>query len=469
MQPLETHDAVDLHHVLPHAHRLDAVAHGPAHQRLDVRVGVVEVPDPAIERLQGLAAHQRMVGGRVLQVVNVHVRIHRHAALIEDLVVLRARQRRQDGELENIDRQLALDDLQVVGDGFGRIGGKADDVAGIGHDPGVAPLLEHAPVLGDLVLIFLGRLQVLRVDVLEPDEGMGAAGPRGLFDEARGLVAQGVDLNQEVNVETILLPQRDHAVEQGLPVLVAREVVVGDEVAADALGDVGADDALDIVGGAIARLAALDVDDGAEAALERTAAAGIEARNHAVVAAQQAFRQERDHLALQARQIGQVVVDRRQASGDGVAQERLQALLGFAGKEGQAQVLGLLQVGRQLVEHRQAAGDVEAAHRHRHAGLAELARDVHGARKLVRLHADQAHQPEIAVVAEPPDQLVEGDQRVHLVVGVQHQFDLVPEHVPLRQVERQAVDGGERVRRDPGLPPLDHVAVVVIVRRLDHD
>ncbi len=63
-----------------------------------------------------------------------------------------------------------------------------------------------------------------------------------------------------------------------LPVAVAGEIVVGDEEVVDALREVLAHQRLDIVGRAAARLAALHVDDGAERALERAAAAGIEAR-----------------------------------------------------------------------------------------------------------------------------------------------------------------------------------------------
>ena len=88
------------------------------------------------------------------------------------------------------------------------------------------------------------------------------------------------------------------AVEDRLPVLVAREVVVGDEVAHDALGDVGADQALDIVGGAEARLAPLHVDDGAEAALEGAAAPGVEAGDRAAVTAHHGRGQERGRLVV---------------------------------------------------------------------------------------------------------------------------------------------------------------------------
>ena len=88
-----------------------------------------------------------------------------------------------------------------------------------------------------------------------------------------------VDLDDEVEGKLLVATQRDQAVEDRLPVLVAGEIVVGDEEVVDAVGEIGAHDALDVVGAAIAGLAALHVDDGAERALERAAAAGVEARH----------------------------------------------------------------------------------------------------------------------------------------------------------------------------------------------
>ncbi len=50
-----------------------------------------------------------------------------------------------------------------------------------------------------------------------------------------------------------------------------------------------------------------------------------------------------------------------------------------------------------LRQHREAAGHVEAADHDRNAGCAQRPRDVQRARKLVRLHADQADHAEAAV------------------------------------------------------------------------
>ncbi len=59
-------------------------------------------------------------------------------------------------------------------------------------------------------------------------------------------MAQRVHLDGEADVQAFLA-QRDHPIEQRLPVTVAREIVVGDEEPLDALRDVLADDVLQII------------------------------------------------------------------------------------------------------------------------------------------------------------------------------------------------------------------------------
>ena len=89
-------------------------------------------------------------------------------------------------------------------------------------------------------------------------------------------MAQRIDLDDEAALQTLHLAQLDDPVENSLPVLVASEVVVGDEQLFDTLGVVGAQDQLNVSGRAVAVLAALHINDGAEAALERAASATIE-------------------------------------------------------------------------------------------------------------------------------------------------------------------------------------------------
>ena len=48
--------------------------------------------------------------------------------------------------------------------------GESDDVAAACQRTVLAPFLQHFAVLGDLVLALLGRDQVVRIDIFEPDE-----------------------------------------------------------------------------------------------------------------------------------------------------------------------------------------------------------------------------------------------------------------------------------------------------------
>ena len=111
----------------------------------------------------------------------------------------------------------------------------------------LAPFLQHLPVVGDLVLAFLGWDEIVRIDVLQSDEHPADACLRGLLDEIRGLVAERVDLDGEADLRAIAGAELDQSVEQQLPIAVTGEIVVGDEKPPDALGTVLTDNLLKIV------------------------------------------------------------------------------------------------------------------------------------------------------------------------------------------------------------------------------
>ena len=161
---------------------------------------------------------------------------------------------------------------------FRRIAGESHDEAGIDEDAGILPRQQHLPIFGDLVLPLLGRQQVLRVDVFQPDIDAGDAGTRRLRDEVRDLVAHRVDLDNQPQIDLVPLANLNQPIEDQLPILVAGKIIVGDEKAPNAVGPVPLDELFDIVRRAATRLATLNVDDRAERALEWTAAAGVEAR-----------------------------------------------------------------------------------------------------------------------------------------------------------------------------------------------
>ena len=143
-------------------------------------------------------------------------------------------------------------------------------------------------------------------------------------------------------------------------------------------------------------------------------------------------------------------------------------LLGLAGKERDAERLRLADVGRQLRQHGDAAGDVEAADADRQPGREERPREIDRARELVRLHADQADQRLAAGLPDHADDAVGPNAPVGLVIGVQADLDAFAQHAAPLRVLGEAVEAGERIGRDRRPDPLDRIAVVVIVRRLDH-
>src|SRR6516162_276414 len=109
---------------------------------------------------------------------------------------------------------------------------------------------------------------------------------------------------------------------------------------------------------------------------------------------------------------------------------------------------------------------MKTADRDLDAGLAKPGRQIHRARELVRLHTDQANEPGIGT-PDPPDDPADRDHRVAFVIGPDLDRDLRPERTAVRQILRDAVEASERIRRDPRFPPLDQIAVVVVMRLLD--
>ena len=283
-------------------------------------------------------------------------------------------------------------------------------------------------------------------------------------------MAQRVDLDEEAHIHAVFFAQLDDAVEDRLPVLVAGEVVVGDEETVDAVLEVLAQDALDVVGAAAAGFAALHVDDGAERALERTAASGVEGRHIADGLAHRVARQERRHRVFQRGQIVDVIIDRLEQACGGIAQHLVHAAFRFAGKQRDAHVERLLQVSHDVRKHRQHAGDMKAADDHGNAGIAQRLRYMERPRILVGLHADQADEAEIVVGAHVGDDAVDAHARVGFVDGDDVDIDVGAENLALSAVVEKGVDAGQRIRRHRRAVPADDIAVIVVMRRLyEHD
>ena len=89
--------------------------------------------------------------------------------------------------------------------------------------------------------------------------------------------------------------------------------------------------------------------------------------------------------------------------------------------------------------------------------------------KLVGLHADQADQPAASAAADLLDDLVGPDAGVGLVPDGDPDLDVVAQHAALGAVERKAVQRRQRVGGNRRARPLDDIALVVVVRRLDQE
>ncbi len=100
--------------------------------------------------------------------------------------------------------------------------------------------------------------------------------------------------------------------------------------------------------------------------------------------------------------------------------------------------------------------------------VAKLAGNIDRAGKLVRLHADQTNQACACLFDLTCDALAI-DDRVALVDGNDVNFDIRPEYSGVRRMAHETVNTGQAVGRDQGAAPLNHIAVVVVARRLDQE
>ena len=164
-----------------------------------------------------------------------------------------------------------------------------------------------------------------------------------------------------------------------------------------------------------------------------------------------------------------MVVERRKLAIPGVADHRGEAtLFSLAGEQGNAHRLGLADVLRHLRQHRDATGDMKPADADRQTGCEKDPRQVDRPGKLIGLNPDQSDQGSAVGLSDHPDDLVGLNAPIGFIVGVQAQFDVRSEHVAGARVFREAVQTRQRVGRNGRPEPLDGIAVVVVVRRLDH-
>src|SRR3954470_23073047 len=104
-----------------------------------------------------------MSGGDMRDVIAVQVSVHSDSGLMELEMVLRARQRREREKLEQINGQFLLNDLYVALYRLRRVVGESHNVTATGQHSSLLPGEQHRPVLGDLILLFLGADERVRV------------------------------------------------------------------------------------------------------------------------------------------------------------------------------------------------------------------------------------------------------------------------------------------------------------------
>src|SRR5579864_672588 len=331
---------------------------------------------------------------------------------------------------------------------------------------------QHFAIFGDLVLLLAGAQEILGVDIFESDEDADHAGSLGFFDEMRQAMTHGVDLNDELDVELFPLAQLNDAIEDQFPIGVAGEVVVGDEEPVDALGEVLADDLLDVVGGAAAGFPALDVDDGAEGAEEGAAPAGVETGDLSAGALDAGGGKHGEGGAGERRQIVHEIVDGLEPAVPGVEEDGVEAAFGFAGEQQNAEIQGFLQFGRDGGEHGEAAGDVESADGDLDVRGAQLAGKIEGAGILIRLDADQGDQRSGAFffkLSQSAGDFIHAKAGVGFITGGDVDFDVVAQQAARFRIQGEAVHDGEGIRGDGGAKPLNQVAIVVVVGGFDED
>ena len=293
------------------------------------------------------------------------------------------------------------------------------------------------------------------------------AGPAGLLDEVGNAMAKGIDLDDEVELQPLLLTERDDAIENLLPVLVAGEVVVGDENTPDSPGEVVPKTAFDIVGRARPGLATLHVDNRTKAALKRAPAPGIDAR----ASGQAALDDARGNTGQGSpRESGKIVergVERFEPVMIGVAENLVEVTFRLPSEDGNPELLRLANLCRRFGEHGQRAADVKAADAHGNAGRPEGPGYINGARKLVGLDADQGNQAFAVAGLDFANDALRLDTGVDFVERRDPDVHMFAQNAPLGAIKGDSVKHPQGVRRDIGANPLDDVAVVIVMGRFD--
>src|ERR1035441_6668929 len=259
------------------------------------------------------------------------------------------------------------------------------------------------------ILSLARGLEIPGIEALHPNEDSTAAGADRLIDKAGDRMGGDVRLDDELDRNAFVFAQSDESVEDLFPGRVSGEIVVGEEIQIDAGVPVCLSDCLRYaLGGPVAALAPLDVDDGAERAVEGTATAAVDG---AVVRMNVLCREllvfNRTGRIGQIGKIVQEPIDRFELPVVRILEQVRPAMLHLAGYHTHARVHQFLDFRRHSRKHSQHAAYMKAADHYRDLFRSKSQGDVRCPAKLVGLHSHQAdHNPlaGAAVEAEDPVQ-----------------------------------------------------------------
>ena len=162
------------------------------------------------------------------------------------------------------------------------------------------------------------------------------------------------------------------------------------------------------------------------------------------------------------------IIKRLEVSRLRVLQDLLEPSLRFAGKKRDAHRLGAMNIGIVAAQHAHRSRNMESAYGHLNAALQQRLGQIEGVRKLVRLHADK-HDHAVARLLNHAREPLRTHARIRFVKRMDLDLDVLAQDAALLAIAGQTVKGGQRIRRDRRTKPLDHVPVIVVVRRFDED
>src|SRR5260221_439868 len=111
--------------------------------------------------------------------------------------------------------EFSLYDRDIAPDAVGCIRREAQDVARKRDDALRLPGEQHLAIFGDLVLAFLRRGEIVRVNIFQSNEYPRDTGSLRLRDEVCDFVAEDVDLGHQTDRNPALLPKLREAVADG--------------------------------------------------------------------------------------------------------------------------------------------------------------------------------------------------------------------------------------------------------------